>query len=198
MIERLGVPPERIHTIPLGIDHDRFTPAAAEREAFLLYPARPWPHKNHARLFEAFALLREERPELELVLTGGGHEGVPCLPALSFEATSAARSSSPSTAAPPASSSPACTRVSASHRSRQWRAGAPLPPRTSPRSRRPAATRPHSSIRTTRRTSPPSSPACSIRPPASPLPARSERDSSPGRRRPRRHEAVYRSLATPT
>jgi glycosyltransferase involved in cell wall biosynthesis len=77
VIERLGVPPERIHTIPLGIDHDRFTPATEEREAFLLYPARPWPHKNHARLFEAFALLREERPELELVLTGGGHEGRP-------------------------------------------------------------------------------------------------------------------------
>jgi glycosyltransferase involved in cell wall biosynthesis len=36
---------------------------------FLLYPAREWPNKNHARLFEAFALLRRERPELRLVLT---------------------------------------------------------------------------------------------------------------------------------
>ena len=44
------------------------------REQFLLYPARPWPHKNHARLFEAFALLRRERPDLRLVLTGGGHD----------------------------------------------------------------------------------------------------------------------------
>ena len=43
-----------------------------EREPFLLYPARRWPHKNHERLFEAFALLRRERPELRLVLTGGG------------------------------------------------------------------------------------------------------------------------------
>lgn len=75
VIERLGVPPERIHTIPLGIDHDRFTPADEEREPFLLYPARPWPHKNHERLFEAFALLRRERPDLQLVLTGGGHDG---------------------------------------------------------------------------------------------------------------------------
>ena len=75
VIERLGVPPERIHTIPLGIDHGRFTPGDEEREPFLLYPARPWPHKNHERLLEAFALLRRERPELELVLTGGGHEG---------------------------------------------------------------------------------------------------------------------------
>ena len=31
-----------------------------------------WPHKNHERLFEAFALVRRERPELRLVLTGGG------------------------------------------------------------------------------------------------------------------------------
>ena len=43
----------------------------------MLYPARPWPHKNHARLYEAFALLRAERPELRLVLTGGGHDGRP-------------------------------------------------------------------------------------------------------------------------
>ncbi len=57
-----------------------FIQANEQREQFLLYPARPWPHKNHARLFEAFALLREERPELRLVLTGGGHEGRPVPP----------------------------------------------------------------------------------------------------------------------
>jgi glycosyltransferase involved in cell wall biosynthesis len=74
VIERLGMAPERVHTIPLGIDHGRFTPGRERREPFLLYPARPWPHKNHERLFEAFALLRQERPELKLVLTGGGHE----------------------------------------------------------------------------------------------------------------------------
>jgi glycosyltransferase involved in cell wall biosynthesis len=74
-IELLGLPPERVHAIPWGVDHARFRPGEEEREPFLLYPARPWPHKNHARLFEAFARLREERPELRLVLTGGGHEG---------------------------------------------------------------------------------------------------------------------------
>ncbi len=76
-IELLGLPPERVHAIPWGVDHGRFRPGGEEREPFLLYPARPWPHKNHARLFDAFALLREERPELRLVLTGGGHEGRP-------------------------------------------------------------------------------------------------------------------------
>lgn len=74
-IERLGLPPERVHAIPWGVDHERFRPGGEEREQFLLYPARLWPHKNHARLIEAFARLREERPELRLVLTGGGHEG---------------------------------------------------------------------------------------------------------------------------
>ena len=60
-------------SIPLGVDHDVVPPGRrSEREPFLLYPARPWPHKNHARLFEAFALLRRDRPELRLVLTGGG------------------------------------------------------------------------------------------------------------------------------
>src|SRR5262249_24334293 len=44
------------------------------RESFLLYPANRWPHKNHARLYEAFALARRDRPELQLVLTGTGHD----------------------------------------------------------------------------------------------------------------------------
>ena len=71
--ERLGLDKARV--VHHGIDHERFAPAPVEREDFLLYPARPWPHKNHARLYEALALLRRERPELRLVLTGGGHDG---------------------------------------------------------------------------------------------------------------------------
>jgi glycosyltransferase involved in cell wall biosynthesis len=80
IVERLGVPPERVHAIAHGVDHNRFQPDGGPREGFLLYPGRPWPHKNHERLFRAFALLRRERPELELVLTGGGHEGRPVPP----------------------------------------------------------------------------------------------------------------------
>jgi glycosyltransferase involved in cell wall biosynthesis len=75
--QAIGVSPERIRVAHLGIDHGRFTPSDAEREPFLLYPARPWPHKNHDRLFQAFGLVRRERPELRLVLTGGGHRGGP-------------------------------------------------------------------------------------------------------------------------
>jgi glycosyltransferase involved in cell wall biosynthesis len=71
--ERSGLQAERLRVVHHGIDHARFTPDGGPREAFLVYPARPWPHKNHARLFEAFALVRREHPELRLVLTGGGH-----------------------------------------------------------------------------------------------------------------------------
>ena len=71
----LGIDGSHIRVIPHGIDHARFSPSGEHRDPFLLYPARRWPHKNHERLFEAFALLRRERPELQLVLTGGGHSG---------------------------------------------------------------------------------------------------------------------------
>ncbi len=71
-VARLGIAESRVRVVPLGIDHDELSPDDGAREPFLLYPARAWPHKNHARLFEAFALLRGERPELRLVLTGGG------------------------------------------------------------------------------------------------------------------------------
>lgn len=75
VVEQLELDPARVHAIHLGVDHALFAPdGAVAREPFLLYPARPWPHKNHARLFEAFALVRATRPELRLVLTGVGHE----------------------------------------------------------------------------------------------------------------------------
>jgi glycosyltransferase involved in cell wall biosynthesis len=80
LLERYGLDPGRVVAIPLGVDHARLTPGEAAREPFLLYPANAWPHKNHARLYEAFALVRRERPELRLVLTGSGHGGRP-LPA---------------------------------------------------------------------------------------------------------------------
>jgi glycosyltransferase involved in cell wall biosynthesis len=69
LIERLGLPQERVRPIHLGIDHDVFTPGEETRGEFLLYPALGWRHKNHALLFEAFGVLREKRPGLELVLT---------------------------------------------------------------------------------------------------------------------------------
>ena len=59
VVGRLGLDPAHVHAVWLGVDHARFFPdPEIEREPFLLYPARPWPHKNHARLFEAFDLIR--------------------------------------------------------------------------------------------------------------------------------------------
>jgi glycosyltransferase involved in cell wall biosynthesis len=77
LLERYSLPDERVRTIHLGIDHERFTPDGRERESFLLYPANRWPHKNHERLFAAFALVQTERSDLRLVLTGQRHERAP-------------------------------------------------------------------------------------------------------------------------
>src|SRR5262249_36995244 len=74
-IARLGLDPRRVRVVPLGLDHELLHPSDGERERFLLYPARRWRHKNHERLFEAFALLRADEPDLRLVLTGGGAGG---------------------------------------------------------------------------------------------------------------------------
>jgi glycosyltransferase involved in cell wall biosynthesis len=73
LIATYGLDPARVVAIPLGIDQNRLRPGDEPRLPFLLYPANPWPHKNHVRLYEAFALLRHVRPDLRLVLTGSGH-----------------------------------------------------------------------------------------------------------------------------
>jgi glycosyltransferase involved in cell wall biosynthesis len=79
ILERHDLEPDCVHAIHLAVDHDTFTPDGRPREPFLLYPANAWPHKNHARLFEALALVRRERPELRLVLTGAGHDALTLL-----------------------------------------------------------------------------------------------------------------------
>lgn len=71
IIDLLGVPEGRIHVAHLGCSAS-FRPAAVEPEDYVLYPARRWPHKNHARLLAAMENVRRERPTLRLVLTGGG------------------------------------------------------------------------------------------------------------------------------
>jgi glycosyltransferase involved in cell wall biosynthesis len=80
LVERMGLEADRVEVIHLGLDHELFRPGDEPREPFLLYPANPWPHKNHERLFEAFTRLRRERSELRLVLTGSGLERLSCPP----------------------------------------------------------------------------------------------------------------------
>ena len=49
-------------------------------ENYVVYPAKAWPHKNHATLFEAFRLLRQQDLGLRLVLTGAAADDLPPLP----------------------------------------------------------------------------------------------------------------------
>jgi glycosyltransferase involved in cell wall biosynthesis len=80
---RYGVPRDRIHVTPCGVRRDVFTPAPqpgapdtvrAELDlpqSVLFFPANTWPHKNHLRLLDALAVLRDIdglRPGL--ILTG--------------------------------------------------------------------------------------------------------------------------------
>lgn len=80
MVDSLGLDPARIHVAHLGVDTERYTPNFGERENFVLYPARGWPHKNHARLIDAMAIARKTIPDLKLVLTGGGLNDLGSLP----------------------------------------------------------------------------------------------------------------------
>ena len=82
LLARVDVRPERVAVIPLGLLHD-FGGAHTDiverlglnRAEFLLYPANFWPHKNHAGLFEALRLYRQNHPEsrLKLVCTGASN-----------------------------------------------------------------------------------------------------------------------------
>ena len=80
MVELLGLAPEKIHVAHLAVDPAEFIPNPGPRDDFVLYPARGWPHKNHARLIEAMAIVRARVPGLRLVLTGGGLDGLGALP----------------------------------------------------------------------------------------------------------------------
>lgn len=77
LVEKYGVPPEKITTVYTGVESEFFEePALGPRpaelpERFFFYPAAFWPHKNHARLLRAMRLLIDrERFDGTLVLSG--------------------------------------------------------------------------------------------------------------------------------
>ncbi|ABY23079.1 glycosyl transferase, group 1 family protein [Renibacterium salmoninarum ATCC 33209] len=72
IIDHLGVSPEKIFTAYLAVETEAFIPNLGDRGDFIMYPARGWAHKNHAKLFEAMKILKKSHPDLTLVLTGGG------------------------------------------------------------------------------------------------------------------------------
>jgi glycosyltransferase involved in cell wall biosynthesis len=80
---RYRTPEAKLRVVPVGAG-EAFSPRAAPGEEarlreryplpagpFALYPANPWPHKNHSRLFRALALVRETtRDRVPLACTG--------------------------------------------------------------------------------------------------------------------------------
>jgi glycosyltransferase involved in cell wall biosynthesis len=93
VIRHYGVAPERIYVIPWAAATDLYGaphPVALERvrrqyalpAAFILYPAQTWPHKNHLRLLEALALVRDRhRRRVDLICTGAQNEFWPVVDA---------------------------------------------------------------------------------------------------------------------
>ena len=83
MLDATGIPAGRVRLIPPVIERQPARPDAGAarsvlsryglgRREYFLYPANSWPHKNHLRLLEAYALFRDLRPAAppRLVLPG--------------------------------------------------------------------------------------------------------------------------------
>jgi len=72
LVTHLGIPPERVHVVPEGIDHARFRPVAPRVEPwpYLLFVGSEHPRKELLTVLRALAALREEHPELRLLKVG--------------------------------------------------------------------------------------------------------------------------------
>lgn len=80
VVDVLGIPEDKVHTVPHGIEAPEPVPTARQDEVreryhlgdrVVLYPAITYPHKDHRTLVRAFAALAVDRPDLTLVLAGG-------------------------------------------------------------------------------------------------------------------------------
>ncbi len=82
IIKKYDIPTQKVQTIHHGINKI-FHPLISQDtiikvrqkyrlpEQFIFFPANPWPHKNHARLFEVLKLLKQKyRASCRLVLSG--------------------------------------------------------------------------------------------------------------------------------
>jgi len=85
LVEQYGIDPRKVAVVPRGPWAAPLMPSAADvervraayrlPERFALYPAMAFPHKNHLRLFEALAILRDRHGiVLPLVCTGRPYE----------------------------------------------------------------------------------------------------------------------------
>jgi glycosyltransferase involved in cell wall biosynthesis len=89
LVRHLDIPASRIAVIYRGVD-TIYPPSARQAElelteqdrasvhdqSYAFYPAKPWPHKNHERLFEALATVRHDSGvRIPLVCTGSPVKG---------------------------------------------------------------------------------------------------------------------------
>jgi len=82
IVRHYGTEPERIFVIPWSAPTEAYEPASEGvlsyvrqefglPQTFVIYPAQTWSHKNHIRLLEAIALLRDQRSlTVNLICTG--------------------------------------------------------------------------------------------------------------------------------
>jgi glycosyltransferase involved in cell wall biosynthesis len=91
-----AIPPERMTVIPPGPPTAEYAvPTSEALEAarlklafdgpFVLYPAQTWPHKNHAGLLRALAILKARGLTIRLVAPGRKNEHFPTIERLSRE-----------------------------------------------------------------------------------------------------------------
>jgi len=84
LTKHLGIAPERISVVHLGIDHERYRPAPAPAalstryglrhdRRYLIYVGSEDPRKNVATLVRALAALRQTHPDVELLKVGRAH-----------------------------------------------------------------------------------------------------------------------------
>lgn len=82
LVEQYGLAPDRITVIGVPAPTLAYAPPPSDGEVgpelphrFILYPAQTWRHKNHLRLLEALARLRDQHGlEIDLVCTGTTNE----------------------------------------------------------------------------------------------------------------------------
>ena len=86
VIRQYGISPQKVQIIPWGTPTQAFHEPSQEqllavksryqlKQPFAIFPAVTWPHKNHLRLFEALAYLRDTHGLIvRLVATGSRYE----------------------------------------------------------------------------------------------------------------------------
>jgi len=84
VVRHLGIAPDRIVVVHLGVDHERFRPCAVpaalgrryglpEDRRYLIYVGSEDPRKNVSSLIQALAEVRRRMPGVELIKVGRAH-----------------------------------------------------------------------------------------------------------------------------